>query len=180
MIMHDGNGVHRQRSGPPAVIMRATSGRSAGCMITAEVHDLYRRGGRVLGGTCEDRRNAGPSEFLGAIAVRERERIWARNRALIAANLGVFHEFFARHADLFEWTAPDGGCVAFPRYLGAEGVEAFCQDLVETEGVLLLPASIFASDLASVPADRFRLGVGRRDPMPALAAVDRRLSRRRP
>jgi hypothetical protein len=50
---------------------------------------------------------------------------------------------------------------------------------VETEGVLLLPASIYASDLAAVPADRLRLGVGRRDPQPALAALGRFLAARR-
>ena len=117
--------------------------------------------------------NAGPSEFLGAIAVRERERVWARNRAIIADNLPRFDAFFARHAGRFEWAPPQGGCVAFPRYLGADGVEAFCRDLVETEGVLLLPAGIYTSQLATVPGDRFRIGVGRRDPGPALAAMDR-------
>jgi aspartate/methionine/tyrosine aminotransferase len=123
--------------------------------------------------------NAGPSEFLGAIAVRERERIWARNRAIIAANLPLFDAFFARHPEAFAWAPPEGGCVAFPRYLGPEGAETFCRDLVETEGVLLLPASIYRSDLGPVPADRFRIGVGRRDPEPALAAIDRYLARGR-
>lgn len=124
--------------------------------------------------------NAGPSEFLGAIALRERERILARTRAVIAENLPLFDEFFARHADLFQWAPPDGGCVAFPRYLGVDGVEALCHELVETEGVLLLPASIYASALAPVPPDRFRIGIGRRGPQEALAAFDRFLDRRRP
>ena len=68
--------------------------------------------------------------------------------------------------------------MAFPRYTGADGVEEFCRRLVETEGVLLLPASVYTSDLAVVPADRFRIGVGRRDPGPALAALHRYLDRR--
>jgi len=122
--------------------------------------------------------NAGPSEFLAAIAVREREHIWARTRGIVAANLPLFEAFFARHADLFDWAPPDGGCVAFPRYLGAEGVERFCHDLVTTAGVLLLPASIYTSALAPVPADRFRIGVGRRDPQEALAALDTFLTAR--
>jgi hypothetical protein len=71
-----------------------------------------------------------------------------------------------------EWEAPAGGCV-FPRYLGDDGVEAFCRELVEAEGVVLLPASIYASELGPVPADRFRIGVGRRDPEAALAALGR-------
>lgn len=123
--------------------------------------------------------NAGPSEFLGTIAVRERERIWIRNRGIIGENLLQFDDFFARHADLFEWSPPQGGCVAFPRYLGADGAEAFCRDLLQAAGVLLLPPSIYASVLADVPADRFRIGVGRYDPEHALAAMDDFLCRRR-
>jgi aspartate/methionine/tyrosine aminotransferase len=44
---------------------------------------------------------------------------------------------------------------------------------LDREGVLLLPASVFASRLAAVPADRFRIGFGRRDPEPALEAFER-------
>ena len=120
--------------------------------------------------------NAGPSEFLAAVAVEHGAAIHERNRALIADNLTAFDAFFATHKDLFEWSPPDGGCVAFPRYLGPGGVDAFCRTLVESAGVLLLPAGIYRSDLAPVPTDRFRIGVGRSDAGPALAAFDRFLS----
>jgi aspartate/methionine/tyrosine aminotransferase len=116
--------------------------------------------------------NAGPSEFLATVALRAGERIQARNRDIIATNRSLFDVFFAAHADRFDWTPPDGGCVAYPRYRGADGVEAFCRDLVEQAGVLLLPASIYASDLAAAPTDRFRVGIGRRDPGPALRAIE--------
>jgi aspartate/methionine/tyrosine aminotransferase len=49
-------------------------------------------------------------------------------------------------------------------------VERFCAELVEQAGVLLLPASIYRSELTPTPGDRFRIGVGRRDPGPALDA----------
>jgi hypothetical protein len=68
--------------------------------------------------------------------------------------------------------------VCFPRYRGADGVEAFCHDLVEEAGVVLLPASIYASALADVPPDRFRIGVGRADPEPGLEAFGRFLRER--
>jgi aspartate/methionine/tyrosine aminotransferase len=122
--------------------------------------------------------NAGPSEFLGAVAVENGAAIHARNLGIIAENVALFGAFFAAHKDLFEWARPDGGCVAFPRYLGADGVETFCRDLVETAGVLLLPAGIYTSSLAQVPADRFRIGVGRRGAAPALEAIDRFLATR--
>ena len=114
--------------------------------------------------------NAGPSEALATIALRNGEALRARTRATLAANLPLFEAFFADWDELFEWEPLTGGCVCFPRYLGQEGVEEFCRALLEEAGVVLLPASIFASPLAEVPADRFRIGLGRRDPEPALAA----------
>ncbi|MFE0630950.1 aminotransferase class I/II-fold pyridoxal phosphate-dependent enzyme [Streptomyces sp. NPDC058864] len=123
--------------------------------------------------------NAAPSEVLARIALKARGRILDRNRALIAANLPLFDAFFAEFDDLFTWRAPDGGCVAYPRYLGAEGVERFCTELVEQAGVLLLPASIYRSELTETPADRFRVGIGRRDPAPALDAFAAWLRARR-
>ncbi|MFD9692733.1 aminotransferase class I/II-fold pyridoxal phosphate-dependent enzyme [Kitasatospora sp. NPDC059088] len=114
--------------------------------------------------------NSAPSEVLARIAITAREGILARNRAVIAANLPHFDAFFAEFPELFDWRAPDGGCVAYPRYLGPDGVEDFCTALVEQTGVLLMPASMFRSELTPTPADRFRIGVGRRDPGPALEA----------
>lgn len=114
--------------------------------------------------------NSAPSEILARIAVKARDTILARNRGIIAANLPAFDAFFARYPDLFAWQAPDGGCVAYPRYRGPGDVDTFCRDLVEEAGILLLPAGIYRSDLLPAPTDRFRIGVGRSDPRPALDA----------
>jgi aspartate/methionine/tyrosine aminotransferase len=123
--------------------------------------------------------NAAPSEILARIAIKARTRILDRNRAIIAANVPVFDAFFAEFTELFDWRAPDGGCVAYPRYRGADGVEAFCTELIEETGVLLLPASIYRSELTDTPADRFRVGVGRLDSEPALDAFGTWLRTRR-
>ncbi|MGW7368765.1 aminotransferase class I/II-fold pyridoxal phosphate-dependent enzyme [Streptomyces sp. NPDC054841] len=114
--------------------------------------------------------NSAPGEVLARIALKARTTILDRNRALIARNLPVFDAFFAEFPDVFEWQAPDGGCVAYPRYLGPEGVEEFCTRLAEEAGVLLLPASIYRSDLTPSPTDRFRIGIGRARPEEGLAA----------
>jgi aspartate/methionine/tyrosine aminotransferase len=112
-----------------------------------------------------------PSELLARIALKARERILARNRNLIVKNLTMLEAFFAEHSDLFEWYLPDGGCIGFPRYLGPEGVEAFTRNLVEQSGVLLLPASVYRSDLGPTPLDRFRIGYGRDNMQEGLAAL---------
>ena len=123
--------------------------------------------------------NAGPSEALATIALKHGRSIQERNRSIIKANTARFDEFFSRWADVFDWYLPDGGCVSFPRYLEVD-VEAFCRGLVDEVGVILLPAGVFASALADVPTDRFRIGIGRKDPQPALAAFDDYLKRRHP
>jgi len=105
--------------------------------------------------------NAGPSEVLSIIALKARDKILARIHGLMRHNIGLLDGFFAEFAERFEWYRPDGGCIAYPRYLGAEGVEQFCSDLVERTGVLLLPSSIYHSELGPVPQDRFRIGYGR-------------------
>jgi len=49
------------------------------------------------------------------------------------------------------------------KYKGSDGVEAFTERLVAETGVLLLPSSIYRSDLGPVPQDYFRIGFGRAD-----------------
>lgn len=112
--------------------------------------------------------NSAPSEILALIGLRARDRILERNRGIVAANLPLFADFFGRFPDLFDFTPPQGGCVCYPRYLGADGVEAMCTELVEQAGVLLLPSSIYSSELTETPTDRFRVGVGRQGPQEAL------------
>jgi len=114
---------------------------------------------------------AAPSELLAQIALKARHQILARNRALIAKNLPLLEAFFAEHPDLFAWYLPDGGCIGYPRYLGRDGVEAFASRLVEQSGVLLVPASVYKSDLGATPTDRFRIGYGRDNMEAGLAAM---------
>lgn len=105
--------------------------------------------------------NSRPAEVLATIALKAREPILHRNRELCRSNLAKLGDFFAAHADRYEWHEPAGGCVGFARYLGADGVEEHCRRLVEEAGVLLLPSSLFVSELLPVPTDRFRVGFGR-------------------
>ncbi len=122
--------------------------------------------------------NSAPSEVLARIALKARARILERNREIVRANLPRFEAFFAQFPERFEWRPPDGGCVCFPRYLGEDGVEAFCAALVEQAGVVTLPASIFRSELTPTPGDRFRIGIGRANPQLALDAFAQWLRRR--
>jgi aspartate/methionine/tyrosine aminotransferase len=116
--------------------------------------------------------NPAVTEALAAIALRNGRRIKERNRAVIAANLPHFEHFFGCWSDLFDWAPPLGGCVCFPRYKGAADAEDFCRRLLVDAGVLVLPASIYYSEIAEVPADHFRVGMGRKGMDEALEAFD--------
>ncbi len=105
--------------------------------------------------------NSAPSEVLAAIALKARETILDRNRILVGENLRKLDEFFGDFPHLFDWRPPAGSCVAFVRYKGEDGVEAFTNRLVEEAGIFLLPSSIYRSDLGPVPTDYFRIGYGR-------------------
>jgi aspartate/methionine/tyrosine aminotransferase len=112
--------------------------------------------------------NSAPSEVLALMALRAREQVLARSRALLQANLARVDAFFARHADTFHWVRPRAGSVAFPRLLRPVPVAEFCRALVEQQGVLLLPGDVY-----DFPGNHFRLGLGRSNLPEALARLER-------
>lgn len=101
---------------------------------------------------------AAPSEFLAALALRHRQAVLERNRAIVAANLELLRAFMLRHGGHFSWQEPQAGPVAFPRVGFAGASDDFCADLLKKKGVLLAPGRLFAA----APA-QFRIGFGRRD-----------------
>ncbi len=115
--------------------------------------------------------NAGPSEHLAVIALKASDKIIQRNRDLIDRNLIAVDAFFGEFPHLFDWRHADGGCIAYPRYLGKDGVEAFCRRLAEEAGIIILLASLYASTLTVTPNDRFRIGFGRNYVPEGLAAM---------
>lgn len=114
--------------------------------------------------------NSRPSEILAKIVLRNKAQILDKNRALLTKNLAELEQFFMKYPNLFDWYTPNGGCIAYPKYTGPGTVEDFCEALVNEYGVLLLPASIYRSELMETPADRFRIGFGRENIEAGLSA----------
>jgi len=112
--------------------------------------------------------NSAPSEVLSLIALRAKDQVLARSRALLARNFALLDAFFAEHAGTFRWVRPRAGSVAFPRLLGEAKVADFARALVEREGVLILPAEVY-----DFPGNHFRLGLGRENLPEALARLGR-------
>jgi aspartate/methionine/tyrosine aminotransferase len=116
--------------------------------------------------------SSAPSEVLALIGLRARDRVLARSREIVAANLAMLDGFFERHAGALAWVRPRGGSIGFPRLVagGPAGPSAdkFAARLVEQTGVLLLPSSTFGFG-----DSHFRIGLGRTDLPEAIEAVER-------
>lgn len=121
--------------------------------------------------------NSGPSERLAMVALANRDKLLARNCAIIDENLPKLDTFFDGHRGLFEWRRPNGSSMGFPKYLGPGTTDAFTRDLVEKSGVLFLPGSIYSSQYGPTPSEYFRLGTARNNIEAGLEAFDQHIAK---
>jgi aspartate/methionine/tyrosine aminotransferase len=121
---------------------------------------------------------AGPSEILAQIALRAEPRLTARARAIGRRNHRRLRALLHRHPELFDPDEPANLAFACTRFRGREGATAFARALASEDGVLVLPSALWRSDLAPVPTDRLRLGLGRAGSGAALGMMEDHLLRR--
>jgi len=107
-----------------------------------------------------------PSELLVALALRHGDRLIARSRELVLANMGPLEEFLARRAELFEWVRPNAGPIGFPRVRAEVEVEPWCEQIAERAGVLLLPGVVYGQPR------HVRMGFGRANLAQAIERLD--------
>ena len=100
--------------------------------------------------------SSAPSEFLSIIALKNKEKIIKRNLEIIKKNLDLLDRFFTQRKDLFEFIKPKAGTIAFPKIKFNFDIEKLCVDLVEKQGVFLLPSTVY--DFGN---KNFRIGFGR-------------------
>jgi aspartate/methionine/tyrosine aminotransferase len=111
--------------------------------------------------------NSAPSEILAIMALQGQERIIRQNLGIIRDNIVAVEALFSRHPRNFAWFPPEAGSVAFPQWKGKGSVEQFCQDLLDAEGVMVVPGNLFG-----IQGNHFRLGLGRRNLPEGLMKVD--------
>jgi aspartate/methionine/tyrosine aminotransferase len=112
--------------------------------------------------------NSAPSEILAIMGLRAAEALLERSMGIVRATLERLDAFFAEQSSWIEWVRPRAGTVGFPRLRDGLDADRFAAALVEAEGVLLLPGSVFGH-----PGDHLRIGFGRRDLPEALAGLTR-------
>lgn len=100
--------------------------------------------------------NSAPSEILSLIALRAKERILSRNKKLLDDNLALLDRFFEEYQEHFEWVRPKGGCTGYPLLKSEMGIQTFADRLMEEEGVLILPSTVYEEK-----TNHFRISFGR-------------------
>jgi aspartate/methionine/tyrosine aminotransferase len=94
------------------------------------------------------------SDALAILALKHREKIVERNRAIVAANLSRANAWFSKHADLLSWSPPRGGLLALLRYhLDIPSLE-LADKLAREYSVMLAPGSAFGFE------HHLRIGIG--------------------
>jgi aspartate/methionine/tyrosine aminotransferase len=111
--------------------------------------------------------NSAPSEILAIIALQNNQQIVDRNLEIIRGNLSLAENFFRKYSNLVSWNSPQAGSIAFPRWLGAGTIEEICQAVLDQQGVMIVPGSIF-----DFPGNHFRIGLGRKNFSEALEHLD--------
>ena len=114
--------------------------------------------------------SSAPSELLCEIALRHREVLVERNRAIVRRNLPLLDAFFERHAGYVLLGAADREPDRLPSRRRGGDVEAFCERLVSETGVLLLPGAVYDEP------EHVRFGFGRSNMPEALARLEARLA----
>lgn len=113
--------------------------------------------------------SSAPSELLVALALRHADDLVAASRRLLLENLPALEDFLQRRSELFQWVAPSGGPIGFPRVSGDFDVHGWCEQIAEQAGVLLLPGSVYGQPR------HVRMGFGRANMRQALARLDAHL-----
>lgn len=111
--------------------------------------------------------SSAPSEFLACTAIGHRDYFFKRNLSIIQENLQRLTRFFEQYASWFGWTMPKGGPIAFPYLKNDIPIDRFCERVLEKQGVLLLPGSVY-----SISSNHFRIGFGRKNFASGLAALE--------
>jgi aspartate/methionine/tyrosine aminotransferase len=113
-----------------------------------------------------------PSEFLTALAFRHRQKFVDRSLEIVLRNLPQLNAFFARHPDVFQWTAPNASTIGFAHFKPQWDVQDFCETVVREASVMLLPGTVYDQP------SHIRFGYGRRNLPEALAQLESWLSKR--
>ncbi|NJL32606.1 MAG: aminotransferase class I/II-fold pyridoxal phosphate-dependent enzyme [Chloroflexaceae bacterium] len=94
------------------------------------------------------------NDALAVLALKHRERVFERNRAIIAANLECATRWIEQHSTVVSWLPPRGGLLALLRYSFAMPSYELANRLAEQYSVMLAPGAAFGFE------NYLRIGIG--------------------
>ncbi|MCB0170720.1 MAG: aminotransferase class I/II-fold pyridoxal phosphate-dependent enzyme [Anaerolineae bacterium] len=94
------------------------------------------------------------NDAIAVLAFKHREKIIARNSAIIKANLDAAHRWVAGHADILSWKPPRGGLLALLHYQLNIPSRELADKLATEYSVMLAPGSAFGYE------NYLRIGIG--------------------
>ncbi len=110
--------------------------------------------------------SSAPSEVLVALALRHSEQLVERSRRTVLANLPLVEGLLERRSGELEWVRPTAGPIGFPRVHGEIDVRAWCEQVAQEAGVLLLPGDVYERPR------HIRIGFGRANLPQAIERLD--------
>jgi len=96
------------------------------------------------------------SDAVTVALIEHREKVLARNQAIMADNLTFARGWFAEHADLASWAEPKAALLAMMRYTAPLDSVTLADRLAAEAKVMLAPGSAFGLE------GHLRIGIGQR------------------
>ena len=94
------------------------------------------------------------NDALAILALKHRDQIQARNRAVIKQNMATTTQWLAEHADIMSWIPPQGGLLGLLHYKLNIPSADLAKKLAEEYSVMLAPGAAFGFE------HYLRLGIG--------------------
>lgn len=87
--------------------------------------------------------NSAPSEVLGLIGLRHKEKLIEINLRKILSNLAILDDFLVRNNKLLSWNKPKAGTIGFVRLNLNLSSFDFCEKVVKKTGIMVVPSEMF-------------------------------------
>lgn len=113
--------------------------------------------------------NSATSEILSIIALQHKEMFINPNLQKIRNNIRIFEDY-CKQQDFFEFYNPKAGSTAFVKIKSKESALNFCDKLVESTGIMLVPSEMFDYGEKHV-----RIGFGRENFAEVLNVFDKNI-----
>jgi aspartate/methionine/tyrosine aminotransferase len=109
------------------------------------------------------------SELQAMMVLRASDHILHKNLTIVRHNKTLLKQFMHTYADLFSWTEPTAGAVAFIKFKGPMTSEQLGEQLA-MQNISIKPAYCFSDEITD-ETDCFRVGFGEEKMPKALAAL---------